>query len=47
MLMEDAVKQPYISESVKRFQIAVLEAKVKLGYISRDMVDAFKDGDQY
>ena len=30
VLMEDAVKQPDISKSVQRFQLAVLEAKVKL-----------------
>ena len=30
VLMEDVVKQPDISESVQRFQLAVQEAKVKL-----------------
>ena len=30
VLMEDAVKQPDISKSVQRFQLAVQEAKVKL-----------------
>ena len=30
MLLEDAVKQPDISKSVQRFQLAVQEAKVKL-----------------
>ena len=30
VLLEDAVKQPDISKSVQRFQLAVLEAKVKL-----------------
>ena len=31
VLLEDAVKQPDISKSVQRFQLAVQEAKVKLG----------------
>ena len=30
MLLEDAIKQPDISKSVQRFQLAVQEAKVKL-----------------
>ena len=32
VLMEDAVKQPDISKSFQRFQLAVQEAKVKLDF---------------
>ena len=49
VLLEDAIKQPDISKSVQRFQLAVQEAKVKLGScrLSRYVVDAFENGDQY
>ena len=46
VLMEDSARQPDISKSVQRFQLAVQEAKV-LGYITRDMVGAIEDGYQY